>query len=139
MKSLLFHCRNYRTRVGELADRPATICPEPVGERERFCHDCVVALITVERGDVVDEVAEKMAREIEKMARDVGRTKIVLLPFAHLSSSLADSTTGIAAIKRIAEHVSSAALDVERGHFGSHKELLIDLYGHPGNTRFREF
>ena len=48
MRTLLFHCKNYRVKLGKLADRPKGIVPERVVEKEQHCEDCIVALITVE-------------------------------------------------------------------------------------------
>lgn len=73
------------------------------------------------------------------MAHDIGRNSIVVFPFADLSSSLASSSEGLRTLLLVEECLKKDSFDVRRGHFGSHKELLIDVYGHPGNVRFREF
>lgn len=139
MRTVLFHCKTYRSRVGKLADRPYTIAPEPVTEREQTCLDCLVVFITVEKKDVPEIVSVQLAGEIKKMAHDIGRNSIVVFPFAHLSSSLASSSEGLKTLLMVEECLKKDGFDVHRGHFGSHKELLIDVYGHPGNVRFREF
>lgn len=137
MKSLLLHCKNYRMSIGLLANRPSDIKPEPVTETEHKYSDCILALITVEQGDSI-ESTQGLVDEITKMADDVACKEIVILPFAHLSSKLADSGASIPVLENIKDELSKS-FNVVRNHFGSHKEYMIDVYGHPGNTRFREF
>jgi threonyl-tRNA synthetase len=72
------------------------------------------------------------------MSQEVKHKNIVILPFAHLSNNLANSEDGIKAIDFIEEKLKQD-YHVIRAHFGSHKSLLLDIYGHPGNARYREF
>jgi len=76
--------------------------------------------------------------EVAKMSQEVGHKNIVILPFAHLSNNLAKVKEGIKAITLIEEKLKEN-YNVIRAHFGSHKSLLLDIYGHPGNARYREF
>jgi threonyl-tRNA synthetase len=140
MKALLFHCKNYSVKVDRLANRPEDITPEEVNEKEQHCKDCVVALITVEKQDDLDRVCPAVVSEIIKMSFEVGHGNVVVLPFAHLSNNLANAKEGLAALKLIEISLKKEkTLSVLRAHFGSHKELLLDVFGHPGNARFREF
>lgn len=137
MKALLLHCKNYHIKVGLLANRPADIKPESVTYPEQSAQDCVVALITVEAGDTVEK-ADKLVADIEKMAQDVAHHSVVILPFAHLSNDLADSETAIEVLEAAKIKLPND-YEVMRGHFGSHKEFLLDVFGHPGNVRFRDY
>ena len=132
MKALLLHCKNYRIEIGQLANRPANVHPEPVTETAQSETNCVVALITVESGDTVESTV-RVVDDIKKMAQDVGHNNIVILPFAHLSSNLADSETSVPILENIKSKLSDE-FNVKRGHFGSHKEYLLEGFGHPGNT-----
>ena len=138
MRSLLFHCKSYRTKVESLANRPDEISPEEITEKEQLCKNCIVALITVEEQDDPNETSAGVAEEILKMSQEIGRDTVVILPFAHLSNNLAKSKVGIQTIELV-ENILKQKVKVLRAHFGSHKELLIDIYGHPGNARYREF
>ena len=64
------------------------------------------------------------------MCKEVQNNTIVLLPFAHLSNNLAPYAQGIQIISSI-EEILKTEFTVYRAHFGSHKELLLDVYGHP--------
>ena len=94
--------------------------------------------MTIEKGDKGDSNARGLLEEIEKMSEEVNTKNIVLLPFAPLSSDIADSERCIYYFNKLGEELGKS-FDVIRGHFGSHEELLLNLFGHPGNARFREF
>lgn len=138
MRALLFHCKNYGVKIGRMADRPKDITPEKVLENEQNCKDCIVALITVENNDNEKKSSSSLSEEVAKMCREVGHNNIVIFPFAHLSSNLAKAKDGIKIISLIEDNLKKE-FNVIRAHFGSHKELLLDIYGHPGNARYREF
>ena len=137
MKALLLHCKDYRIAIGQLANRPKDIKPEVVKEPVQTQQNCILALITVEDGDTISST-KNLADDITRMAKDMGRTSIVLLPFAHLSNKLADSDTSIAILESARQKLAEQ-FNVKRGHFGSHKEFMFDVFGHPGNARFREY
>ncbi len=138
MKALLFHCRNYAVKFDSFSNRPSNISPEEVKEREQKCEDCVAAFVTVESGDLAQKVSSELAGEIAKMCKEVGKKRIVIVPFAHLSKNLADSETSLKTFEMLEEDLAKD-FEVVRAHFGSNKSLLLDVFGHPGNVRFREF
>ncbi len=138
MRALLFHCQNYGVKIDRLANRPEEITAEEVKEKEQNCKDCIVVLITIEKNDNLKKFCSHLVDEIAKMSQEVGHKNIVILPFAHLSNNLAKAKDGIKAIGLI-EEILQKSYNVMRAHFGSHKSLLLDIYGHPGNARYREF
>lgn len=139
MKVILWHSKECELEIGKLADRPADVKPEEVKERIQKCTQCIVAFITVEKGDDSEETTSGLAREIVKMSTDVGHETVMLFPFAHLSSNLADSEESLKTLKLLEKKLKDKGLAVTRGHFGSHKEFFLHVYGHPGNVRWREF
>lgn len=138
MRALLFHCRTYNIKIDRLANRPKDITPEEIKEKEQECRRCIVVLVTIEKEDKIKESTTKLAREIKKMSREMKEKTIVLLPFAHLSNSLSKAKEGIEAMNLLEKKLRRKSR-ILRGHFGSHKSLLLDIYGHPGNARYREF
>lgn len=137
MKALLCHCKKFRTKVINLSSAPHDIDPEPINERTVETKDSIAVLVTVEKGDSTEEKAPLLAEEVRKMSKDIGHTNIVLLPFAHLSNRLADSRTAIDFMSVLETELKD--FNIDRVHFGSDKELLLDIYGHRGNVRYREF
>lgn len=138
MKALLLHCKEYRVKVGRKSNRPKGITPEELRTKAESVEDCIVALVTAEKGDDVAKVSSDLASEISKMSREIYNKNIVILPFAHLSNKLSDPKDALAEMKLTEGHLKEK-FRVTRAHFGSHKELLLHLYGHPGNVRYREF
>jgi threonyl-tRNA synthetase len=137
MRALLCHCRNYRSEVKRLATTPVGIQPETIGDKASEATNAIVALITVENGDNPRDVSQKIAQEIRIMCRDTAHSKVVLFPFAHLSSDLAETSLVLAFFDELSKELED--LHPERAHFGSDKKLLLDIFGHKGNIRFREF
>jgi len=138
MRALLFHCKNYKTKFQGFATRPKNVTPEKVTEPEQKGKDCVTAFITVEQDDDIEKCSLKICKEIETMSEQVGHRNIVIIPFAHLSNKIADSKKGLETLIYIVK-LLEPNFNVMRAHFGSHKSLLLDVYGHPGNIRYREF
>ena len=138
MRSILFHCKEYKTKITRLANRPYAITPEKMENKERNCSDCIVVFFTVEKGDDSSKILPRLIEEIKIMSKEIKCDRVVILPFAHLSNNLALAEEGIAFINKL-EILLNKDFIVTRDHFGSHKELLLNLYGHPGNARYREF
>lgn len=137
MKILLLSCRNFESKIKKLATRPESIKPEPIKEKEYKTDKSIVALITAEENDVLDTCSKELKKEIEIFSKDTGINKIVLFPFGHLSNKLASSEDTINFLKLVEKELSD--FEITRVHFGSHKSLLLDIFGHQGNVRFREF
>ena len=98
-----------------------------------------MALVTVEKKDEPILVARGLSEEAAKMCKEVGKEKIVVVPFAHLSSKIAGSEKGLKVFKLVEAKLKAKKLAVKRAHFGSNKSILLDVFGHAGNVRFREF
>lgn len=139
MRALLFHCREYKAEIGRMATRPVGIKHEDFKEKIQDVGDCIVSLTTVEEGDVPENVAAALEKEIKKMCMEVGHINVVLIPFAHLSHSIDNGDDAIKTMDLIESRLKDDNFNVMRAHFGSHKSLLLDIYGHPGNARYREF
>jgi threonyl-tRNA synthetase len=135
MKALLCHCRNYRSEVKKLSTTPAGIKPEEVKERVLEAQDALVALVTVEYDDNIESSIPRLADEVKKMSKDTGHNNVVLFPFGHLSNKLADTETTIKAMNLLEKELKE--FDPKRAHFGSDKKLLLDIFGHKGNVRYR--
>ncbi|MFA5061077.1 MAG: threonyl-tRNA synthetase editing domain-containing protein [Candidatus Pacearchaeota archaeon] len=139
MKTLLFHCKRYVTKIVRISNRPGKINPEKINRKRTFSNECIVVLLTIEKRDKINKCCPELKKEIVKMVREVGHKNIVLLPFAHLSNKLADSKKSLGGLNYLEKSLQEENFSVLRDHFGSHKSLLLDIYGHPGNARYREF
>ncbi len=140
MRSILFHCKKFNASLTGLSTRGVEVAPEETNKNEHDHPECIVVFITVEENDVSEKIIPRMTKEIEKFCTETNEKRIILAPFAHLSSHLAPFKIGIAFFDDLENTLKqSGNYDVHRVHFGSDKELLIHLFGHPGNARYREF
>jgi|SRR3989344_3692105 len=124
MRALLFNAKNYRVEFDSLANKPKNIVHEEVkGKEKQECQDCVVAFITIEKGDKEEVVVNGISHEIQKMCKEVKRNKAVIVPFAHLSNNLAEPKIGLKIFKEIELSLKNK-IEVISTHFGSNKSLF---------------
>lgn len=137
MKTLLLSCKNFESKIKKLATRPETVKPESIKQSEYKAKKSIIVLINVEMGDDVKNISLKLANEIKIFSRDTNIRTIVLYPFGHLSNKLASSEDTVEFLNSLEKELVD--FEIIRVHFGSHKSLLLDIHGHKGNVRFREF
>ena len=90
--------------------------------------EVVVAFVAVEEGDN-NEVALKAMDEISKSMKNIGCKKLLLYPYAHLSSKLAAPTAALAVLKEM--ELRGDGLEIHRAPFGWTKAYKIQVKGHP--------
>lgn len=137
MKALLLSCRRFETQIKGATTRPAGIVTEQIKATRISKRKSIVALVTVETGDEAKLNTSQLGSEIRKFAHDTGITTIVIFPFAHLSNRIAASEEALSVLSLLVQELKEFA--PVRIHYGSHKSLLLDIHGHKGNVRWREF
>jgi threonyl-tRNA synthetase len=101
---------------------------EEITPETKILEDVVVTFISVEEGDD-KTVAKKAVTEIKESMNKIGCKKLLLYPYAHLSSKLASPNSALSVLKEM-ESLSSD-LDVSRAPFGWTKTYKVDVKGHP--------
>jgi threonyl-tRNA synthetase len=92
--------------------------------------DLVVAFVAVENRD--DESVAKMAvDEIKKYLDTVKSSRLLVYPYAHLSSDLAPPALAIDMIKSVESFAKESIKQVYRAPFGWTKSFNIKVKGHP--------
>ncbi len=91
--------------------------------------DLIVAFIAVERGD--DGIAGKAVEEIRSWLDKVRCNRLMLYPYAHLSSNLADAKDALKVIKDVEDMLKDNGITVYRAPFGWTKAFTISIKGHP--------
>lgn len=104
------------------------------GGKQRI-EECLVVFTSVERGDEV--VVDKVVEEIRDVTNKVKVNRVVLYPYAHLSSDLADPDTAIKVLKQLEEKLNRE-FEVYRAPFGWYKAFKISCKGHPLSELSRE-
>lgn len=93
--------------------------------------DLVVAFVAVEAGDD-ESVARAAAGEIKKYADTVKASRLLVYPYAHLSSDLAAPDAAAGIIRKVESFARESAIpEVHRSPFGWTKSFNIKVKGHP--------
>ncbi len=92
--------------------------------------DLVVSLVAIENGD--DENLAKIAvNEIERYLATVKSKRLLIYPYAHLTSDLALPERALEVILSIEKFAKERFVDVHRAPFGWTKAFEIKVKGHP--------
>src|SRR5919197_1386609 len=103
---------------------------ENVSKTKVRLEDLVVTLIAIEVNDDKD-IANNAVNEIKKYMDAVKSKRLLIYPYAHLSSCLASPATAAEIIKSV-EQISKESLgEVHRAPFGWTKAFQIKVKGHP--------
>ncbi|MEM3024214.1 MAG: threonine--tRNA ligase [Candidatus Nitrosotenuis sp.] len=90
--------------------------------------EVVVAFVAIEEGDDTD-VAKRAIFEIKASMEKLGCKKLLLYPYAHLSSNLASPTLALNLLKEMES--LAAEFEVSRAPFGWTKSYNVKVKGHP--------
>jgi len=99
--------------------------------------ESLVVLTAIEKGDLVKESVKKLVENIKDIARQVKVKRIVLYPYAHLSSNLAAPEIA-EEILIGAEKLLKKNFETIRAPFGYYKEFELKVKGHPLSELSRE-
>ncbi len=109
--------------------KPEASVYEDTKEKHAEFDDALVMWICVEKGDT-DETADAAMRDTLAFMEQVGRKKLVIYPFAHLSSDLAEPEEAM----RVLEHMYKSVpkgIQASKAPFGWTKKFTIEMKGHP--------
>ena len=137
MRMLTLHCDYIKFKPVKKAIKE----PEELSEerkKEIDVKDPLVVLTAVEKGDN-DSIVKKYIDAIEKTANEVKAKKIVLYPYAHLSSQLSSPDTALEYMTEAESVLKSKGFEVVRAPFGYYKEFELKCKGHPMSELSKEF
>src|SRR5690349_12260035 len=98
------------------------------GEERAVLEEVLVAFVSVEKADESDprDVAEQAATEIRTTADKVGAARVMVYPYAHLSSDLAKPRVAANTIDQITDLLrGDRGVEVHRAPFGYYKSYDI--------------
>jgi len=104
------------------------------GEDQARVADALVAFVAVETTDEADprDVAQQAVTQIRVTAEKVGADRVMVYPYAHLSSDLAKPRIAVQVLSQVAEQLrAESGLDVLSAPFGYYKSYEISCKGHP--------
>lgn len=103
---------------------------EEAEKKERRLEEIVVLFTAVEEGD--SEASAKQAiEEISGVLKQLKTRRILIYPYAHLSSNLAKPTAALKVIKAMERHAKEEGLETFRAPFGWNKQFTVSIKGHP--------
>lgn len=109
----------------------------PFAEKEVALQDsldeALVAFCAIEAIDEQDPVSivHQAEKEIGETAKTLGVNRIMLYPYAHLSSDLANPSVAVTVLKDIEKNLQSSGYTVKRAPFGWYKAFTLSCKGHP--------
>lgn len=92
--------------------------------------DVVVLFTCVEEGDN-EAVAKQAINEVKDAMQKLKVDKILIYPYAHLSSNLAKSATALTVLRAMEKYAREACIETYRSPFGWNKQFIISIKGHP--------
>lgn len=104
---------------------------EDIPEKAKRRYEEIVALfVSVEPGDD-DEVAKKAVEGTKTFLEKLKVKRIIIYPYAHLSSNLARPKDALEVLKTMERLANEAGLETYRAPFGWNKAFQIKVKGHP--------
>jgi len=131
MRLLLLHCEYFEYAVRERAIKnPEEL--QSTNQTDRL-ENVLVAFCTVEKEDEPkpDEVGIKAAESIAEVADSVKTKRILVYPYAHLSSSLASRESAIPILRDVQNRLRERDFEAHRSPFGYYKSFNLKCLGHP--------
>ncbi|MEK6888624.1 MAG: threonine--tRNA ligase [Nanoarchaeota archaeon] len=135
MRIITLHCDYIKFKPLKKALKDAE---DLVDKEEKTVKDCLVVLTAVEKGDSDKQVGE-LVNSVEKTANEVKAKNLVLYPYAHLSSNLANPTTAREYLVEAEHTLAKKGFNVQRAPFGYYKEFELKCKGHPLSELSKEF
>ena len=124
MRLLQLHCNNFEYTPTKKEISSA----EEIDPETKSLENVVVTFVAVEKGDD-KSVARKAINEIKESLQKIGCKKLLLYPYAHLSSNLASPSLALSLLKEMESLATD--LDVSRAPFGWTKSYKLEVKGHP--------
>jgi len=131
MRLLLVHADRFEYEAREKAVKE----PEPLDESHKkgALENGLVVFSTVEKNDEQEpeQIATNAASSIEEVLGWLKTKKVMVYPYAHLSTSLASREPAISILKALEERLAQKGYEVSRSPFGWYKSFTITAKGHP--------
>ena len=104
----------------------------PVEEKQFSIDDVLVCFTSVEKEDAAkgEALIQSAARDVAEVAGMVKAARLLIYPYAHLSSSLATPSDALKTLTSFEEAVSGK-IETKRAPFGWYKSFTISCKGHP--------
>jgi threonyl-tRNA synthetase len=107
-------------------------------EKKKYRFENILVLFTcVEEGDC-EEVGKRAIEEVKDFLQKIKLNKILIYPYAHLSSKIAKPNDALKIIKEMESYAKKSGIETVRAPFGWNKTFQIKIKGHPLAEQLRE-
>ncbi len=138
MRTLILHANKFESKIVSNSNRPYGIKPEDRDSSIDNLEDGLVILFCVENDDTTDRV-DALYNEIIKTSSELKINKLMISPFVHLSKNIAKPEIAKQLYYNLLSKFENTNFVIKTSAFGYNKSLLLDVKGHPGSFRYREF
>ena len=125
MRILQLHCDSIEYTPTKKEIKSAEEIENPQTQK---LEEIVVAFVAIEDGDD-SSVAKNAISQIKNSMEKIGCKKLLLYPYAHLSSNLAKPSTAMSLLNEMESEASD--LEVSHSPFGWTKSYKVQVKGHP--------
>ena len=131
LRLLLIHADKFEYESKEKAVKE----PESIQDQAKKggLQDGLVVFTTVEKGDEAspENTATNAAASIEEVLGWLKTNRVMIYPYAHLSTDLAGREPAISTLKILEQKLAEKGYEVSRAPFGWYKSFTISAKGHP--------
>ncbi|MEM4310965.1 MAG: threonine--tRNA ligase [Nitrososphaerales archaeon] len=108
-------------------------------EKKNYRFDDLVVLFTSIEKDDDEKVIDKALLELKEFLNNLKVNKILIYPFAHLSSNLAEPDLALYLLKLMEKRAKDFGIETYRAPFGWNKQFSIQIKGHPLAEQSRSY
>ena len=103
---------------------------EEAEKKEARLEELIVLFTAVEDGDDA-RVAQKAIDEVQAFLEKLGANRILIYPYAHLSSRLAKPSEALKTVQAMEAYAKKKGIETFRAPFGWNKQFTVSVKGHP--------
>jgi len=103
---------------------------EETEKKKKRLEEIVVLFTAVEEGDN-EAVSKRAIEEVQGFLEKLKVNRILIYPYAHLSSNLARPAEALRVVKAMEAYAKERDLETYRAPFGWNKQFTISIKGHP--------
>jgi len=131
LRLLLIHADKFEYESKEKAVKEPESIPDHA--KKGVLQDGLVVFTTVEKGDEAspENTATNAAASIEEVLGWLKTNRVMIYPYAHLSTDLAGREPAISTLKILEQKLAEKGYEVSRAPFGWYKSFTISAKGHP--------
>ncbi len=111
---------------------------EEIEKKQTRLEEIVVLFTAIEEGDS-EALVIHVINQLKESLNTLKVKKILIYPYAHLSSNLAKPSEALVLIKKMEDYARKAGLEVYRAPFGWNKQFHLKIKAHPLAEQLKVF